>query len=323
MNSLQRARTVIDIEIEALLDLKKRLDSSFNQAVKLVTEAVKRHHKVIVIGVGKSGHIGDKIAATMTSTGAPAVVLNALNAMHGDLGVVAAGDVVIALSYSGETEELIRILPSIKREKVALIAMCGHAKSTLAANADVNLDVAIRREACPLNLAPTSSTTAMLALGDCLAMAVLDAQGFRKEDFARFHPGGTLGRNLLLKASDVMRPLAAVATLKTTARVAAALEEMIAKRCGATVVVNSSGRLAGIYTHGDFVRGYQKNRNIGGERLGGVMTKNPVSVRDGKLAVEVLKIFENHRIEDLIVLNQQNKPIGLIDVQDLTKLKLL
>jgi arabinose-5-phosphate isomerase len=323
VNSLQRARTVIDIEIEALLDLKKRLDSSFNQAVKLVTEAVKRHHKVIVIGVGKSGHIGDKIAATMTSTGAPAVVLNALNAMHGDLGVVAAGDVVIALSYSGETEELIRILPSIKREKVALIAMCGHAKSTLAANADVNLDVAIRREACPLNLAPTSSTTAMLALGDCLAMAVLDAQGFRKEDFARFHPGGTLGRNLLLKASDVMRPLAAVATLKTTARVAAALEEMIAKRCGATVVVNSSGRLAGIYTHGDFVRGYQKNRNIGGERLGGVMTKNPVSVRDGKLAVEVLKIFENHRIEDLIVLNQQNKPIGLIDVQDLTKLKLL
>jgi arabinose-5-phosphate isomerase len=323
VNSLQRARTVIDIEVEALLDLKKRLNSEFKQAVSLITEAVKRHNKVIVIGVGKSGHIGDKIAATLTSTGAPAVVLNALNAMHGDLGVVASGDVVIALSSSGETEELTRILPSIKREKVALIAMCGSAKSTLATNADVHLDVAIRREACPLNLAPTSSTTVMLVLGDCLAMAVLDAQGFKKEDFARFHPGGTLGKNLLLKANDVMRPLDQVAVLKTTEKVATCLKEMTAKRCGATVVVDKQGRLAGIYTHGDFVRGYQKNSRIGDERLGDVMTKNPVSVRDGKLAVEVLKIFEGHRIEDLIVLDKQNKPIGLIDVQDLTKLKLL
>ena len=250
----------------------------------------------------------------MTSTGAPAVVLNALNAMHGDLGVVASGDVVIALSYSGETEELTRILPCIKREKVSLIAMCGNPNSTLASNADVNLDVSIRREACPLNLAPTSSTTAMLVLG---------AQGFKKEDFARFHPGGTLGRNLLLKANDVMRPLTAVATLKTSAKVAAALKEMSAKRCGATVVVNQQGKLAGIYTHGDFVRGYQDNQNTGNQPLGEVMTKNPVSVRDGKLAVEVLKIFEGHRIKDLIVLDKQNKPIGLIDVQDLTKLKLL
>jgi arabinose-5-phosphate isomerase len=323
VNSLQRARKVIDIEVGALLDLRKRLNGEFGQAVKLITETVKRHHKVIVIGVGKSGHIGEKIAATMTSTGAPAVVLDALNAMHGDLGVVAAGDVIIALSYSGETEELTRILPYIKRQKVTLIAMCGNPKSTLAANADVYLDAAIRCEACPLNLAPTSSTTVMLVLGDCLAMAVLDAQGFKKEDFARFHPGGSLGRNLLLKASDVMRPLHQVAVLKTTAKVSACLKEMIAKRCGATVAVNRQGKLEGIYTHGDFVRGYQDNKNIGSELLGKVMTKKPVSVRDSKLAVEVLKIFESHRIEDLIVLDQQNKPIGLIDVQDLTKLKLL
>jgi len=323
VNSLQRARTVIDIEVEALLDLKKRLNGNFKQAVNLITEAVKRHNKVIVIGVGKSGHVGDKIAATLTSTGAPAVVPNALNAMHGDLGVVASGDVVIALSYSGETEELTRILPSIKREKVALIAVCGSAKSTLAVNADVHLDVSIRREACPLNLAPTSSTTVMLVLGDCLAMAVLDAQGFKKEDFARFHPGGTLGRNLLLKANDVMRPLDQVAVLKTTEKVSACLKEMTAKRCGATVVVDKQGKLAGIYTHGDFVRGYQKNSNIGNERLGDVMTRNPISVRDGKLAVEDLMGGTFTIIEDLIVSDKQNKPIGLIDVQDLTKLKLL
>ncbi|MDR2462975.1 MAG: KpsF/GutQ family sugar-phosphate isomerase [Verrucomicrobiales bacterium] len=323
MNSLQRARAVLDIEVEALLDLKKRLGGEFSQAVQLITEAVQRRHKIIVIGVGKSGHVGDKIAATLTSTGAPAVVLNALNAMHGDLGVVAAGDVVIALSYSGETEELTRILPSIKREKITLIAMSGNAKSTLATNADVHLSVSIRREACPLNLAPTSSTTAMLALGDCLAMAVLDAQGFKKEDFARFHPGGSLGRNLLLKATDVMRPLATVAALTVSDTVADALAEMNAKRCGATIVSDRRRKLAGIYTHGDFVRGYQNNSDIGGARLGDVMTRRPVTVSDRKLAVEVLRIFEEHRIKDLIVVSQQNQPIGLIDVQDLTKLKLL
>ncbi|MDR1305468.1 MAG: KpsF/GutQ family sugar-phosphate isomerase [Verrucomicrobiales bacterium] len=323
MNSLQRARTVIDIEVEALLDLKKRLRGEFRRAVGLITEAVKRHHKIIIVGVGKSGHIGDKIAATLTSTGAPAVVLNALNAMHGDLGVVAAGDVVIALSYSGETEELLRILPSIKREKVTLIAMCGNAKSTLAVNADVQLDTAVRREACPLNLAPTSSTTVMLALGDCLAMAVLDAQGFQKEDFARYHPGGSLGRNLLLKAADVMRPLTAVAALTVSDTVAAALAAMSARRCGATVVTDRRGRLAGIYTHGDFVRGYQRDKDTGSAKLGAVMTKRPVTVSADRLAVEVLRIFEEHRIKDLIVLERQNKPIGLIDVQDLTKLKLL
>jgi arabinose-5-phosphate isomerase len=323
MNALQRARTVIDIEVEALRDLKRRLGGEFAQAVKLITAAVQRRHKIIVIGVGKSGHIGDNIAATMTSTGAPAVVLNALNAMHGDLGVVAAGDVVIALSYSGETEELTRILPSIKREKVTLIAMSGNAASTLAVNADVHLDAAVRREACPLNLAPTSSTTAMLALGDCLAMAVLDAQGFNKEDFARYHPGGALGRNLLLKARDVMRPLSAVAALTVSDTVAAALAEMSAQRCGATIVTNRRRQLAGIYTHGDFVRGYQRDPNTGAAKLGAVMTRAPVTVSADKLAVEVLRLFEEHRIKDLIVVDKQNHPIGLIDVQDLTRLKLL
>ncbi|MDD5260758.1 MAG: KpsF/GutQ family sugar-phosphate isomerase [Methylacidiphilales bacterium] len=323
MNYLQRARLVIDIEVESLLSLKKRLDGDFNKAVELTVAALKHRNKVIVIGVGKSGHVGDKIAATLTSTGAPAVVLNALNAVHGDLGIVSKGDVVLALSYSGETEELLRILPAIKREGITLIALSGNPASTLAKNADVYLDVSVSREACPLNLAPTSSTTTMLVMGDCLAMAVLEAQGVNKDDFARFHPGGIIGRNLLLSVADVMRSLDKVSVLKNTDKVSACLQEMTAKRCGATVVVNSKGQLEGIYTHGDFVRSYQNNKDIGNMPLGKVMTQNPICVRVDKLAVEVLNIFENHRIEDLIVIDKKRKPVGLIDVQDLTRLKLL
>ena len=323
VNYLQRARRVIEIEIAALSKLKKRLNGDFNKSVALTVEALRRRNKIIVIGVGKSGHIGDKIAATLTSTGAPAIVLNALNAVHGDLGLVSKGDVVLALSYSGETEELIRILPALKREGITLIALSGNAQSTLAANADVFLDVTVDREACPLNLAPTSSTTTMLVLGDCLAMAILEARGFKKEDFARFHPGGTIGRNLLLEVADIMRPLDRVVLLKTSDKVNTCLTEMTAKRCGATIVVNRTGQLAGIYTHGDFVRSYQQNRDIGHRPLGEVMTCDPICVRSDKLAAEVLNIFENHRIEDLVVIDKKHKPVGLIDVQDLTKLKLL
>jgi arabinose-5-phosphate isomerase len=320
---LTQAKQVFDIEIESLRALKSRLNGDFSLAVDTILQTLQRKGKIIVVGVGKSGQIGEKIAATFTSTGTTAVVLNALNAFHGDLGLVSKGDVILALSYSGETEELLRILPSLKRNANKLIALTGQVKSTLAMNADVHLDISVQREACPLNLAPTSSTTAMLVLGDALAMVVLSARGFKKEDFARYHPGGSLGRNLLLKVQDVMRPAESVVISKVTHTVRQALADMTTKRCGAAMVVTATGQLAGIYTHGDFVRSFQTNKDIGDAKLRDVMIKNPVSVQIDKLAVEVLNIFEKHRIEDLVVLNRQKKPVGLIDVQDLTKLKLL
>ncbi len=323
MNYLSQAHKVFDIEIDSLRALKSRLDGDFSLAVDTILQTLQRKGKIIVVGVGKSGQVGEKIAATFTSTGATAVVLNALNAFHGDLGVVSKGDIVLALSYSGETEELLRILPNLKRSATKLIALTGQSKSTLASNADVHLDVSVKREACPLNLAPTSSTTSMLVLGDALAMVVLSARGFKKEDFAQFHPGGSLGRNLLLKVQDVMRSADSVVISRTTDTVGKALADMTAKRCGAAMVVNAKGQLAGIYTHGDFARSFQSNKDIGDARLRDVMIKNPISVQIDKLAVEVLNIFEKHRIEDLVVLNRQKKPVGLIDVQDLTKLKLL
>jgi arabinose-5-phosphate isomerase len=323
VNYLTQARKVFDLEIESLSALKSRLNGDFTLAVSFLLQALQRKGKIIVVGVGKSGHIGEKMAATFSSTGAPAVVLHALNALHGDMGIVAKGDILIALSYSGETEELLRLLPLVKRQGAKLIAFTGKMNSTLAKNADLSLDVSVKREACPLNLAPTSSTTCMLVLGDALAMALLNARGFKKEDFARYHPAGSLGRHLLLKVQDVMRPAHAVVISQSTDTVRQALAEMTSKRCGATMVVNRQGTLAGIYTHGDFARSFQSNKDIGDSLLQEVMTKKPIAVQIDKLAVEVLNIFEKHQIEDLIVLDLKNKPIGLIDVQDLTKLNLL
>jgi arabinose-5-phosphate isomerase len=323
VNYLTQARKVFDLEIESLSALKSRLNGDFTLAVSFLLQALQRKGKIIVVGVGKSGHIGEKMAATFSSTGAPAVVLHALNALHGDMGIVAKGDILIALSYSGETEELLRLLPLVKRQGAKLIAFTGKMNSTLAKNADLSLDVSVKREACPLNLAPTSSTTCMLVLGDALAMALLNARGFKKEDFARYHPAGSLGRHLLLKVQDVMRPAHAVVISQSTDTVRQALAEMTSKRCGAAMVVNRQGTLAGIYTHGDFARSFQSNKDIGDSLLQEVMTKKPIAVQIDKLAVEVLNIFEKHQIEDLIVLDLKNKPIGLIDVQDLTKLNLL
>src|SRR5256885_9043512 len=219
MDSLEKAARVLDLEIFELQRLRKRLDDNFSRAVEVIKETVDSRGKVVVVGVGKSGHIGAKIASTLTSTGSPAVVLDSSNALHGDLGMLADGDVVLALSASGETEELLRILPAIARFQVKIIAVCGDAKSTLAQNAHVFLDVNVQQEACPLNLAPTSSTTAMLALGDALAMVLLEARGFQKEDFAKFHPGGFIGRSLLMRVHQVMRPRDVMSLVPPTATV--------------------------------------------------------------------------------------------------------
>src|SRR5437899_9285697 len=215
MDSLEKAARILDIEIFELQRLRKRLDENFSRAVELIKETVDARGKVVVVGVGKSGHIGAKIASTLTSTGSPAVVLDSSNALHGDLGMIADGDVVLAFSASGETEEMLRILPAIARFQVRIIAVCGDPKSTLAQNAHLYLDVNVEQEACPLNLAPTSSTTVMLALGDALAMVLLEARGFNKEDFAKFHPGGTIGRSLLMRVHQIMLPRETMAIVST------------------------------------------------------------------------------------------------------------
>jgi arabinose-5-phosphate isomerase len=323
MDYLQKAARVLEIEILELQRLRDRLSENFAHAVELIKAAVDRRGKVVVIGVGKSGHIGGKIASTLTSTGSPAVVLDSLNALHGDLGMIADGDVIFALSVSGETEELLRILPAIARFQVKIIALCGDSNSTLAKNADVFLDISIEQEACPLNLAPTSSTTVMLALGDALAMVLLEARGFNKEDFAKFHPGGMIGRSLLLRVHQIMRPRDAMALVAPETTVREVLRVMTSVRAGAAVVAGEDRQLLGIFTHGDFVRYFQSDPKIGERLVADLMTLNPVSVHHDKLAVEVLKLLEQHRIDDLVVVDDHNVPVGIVDSQDLTRLKLL
>ncbi len=319
MEEIRKARRVLDIEIQALRQIHRKLGPSFPAAVRLLDEGLRKGRKIVVSGVGKSGNVGQKIAATLTSTGAPAVVLDLLNAIHGDIGVVAEGDVLVILSYSGETDELVRILPILTRLDVRIIAITGNPASTLGRHAHAVLDVKVTKEACPLNLAPTASTTAMLAMGDALAMVLLDVRGFKKEDFARAHPGGNLGKSLLLKVADVMRPASSLAVLPQTAKVREALRQWNLKRTGAVVAVDKKGKITGIFTHGDFVRRYEEDPRVGEAALSAVMTPKPITVRVDKLAVEVLNLFQKNRIDDLVVVDDTNRPVGLVDAQDITR----
>jgi arabinose-5-phosphate isomerase len=320
---LEKARRVFDIELRAAEAVRERIGEDFIRAVELIQTVVERRNKIVVIGVGKSGHIGEKLAATLTSTGSPAVVLNSLNALHGDLGVVADGDGVLALSYSGETDELVNILPALGRFDVKIIAMTGNAKSFLAVNSDVHLDVRVEREACPLNLAPTSSTTAMLVLGDALAMVLLEARGFNEEDFARFHPGGKLGRTLLFKVRQIMRGEERMARVSPETSVKQTLHTMAKARAGASIVCDETGTLLGIFTHGDFGRHFQREPQLLEKPVGDYMTRSPITIHAEKLAAEVLHILEHHSIDDLIVVDETNKPVGIVDTQDLARFKLL
>ena len=323
MDYLAKARRVFELELAEASRIAARLDARFGEAVELIRASVEARGKVVVVGVGKSGHIGEKIAATLTSTGSPAVVLHSLNALHGDLGMVADGDVVLALSASGETDELLNLLPALARFDVRIIAFTGNPRSSLAQHSDVVLDVSVEQEACPLNLAPTSSTTAMLVLGDALAMVLLEARGFTKEDFARFHPGGTLGRALLLKVRDIMRGADQMARVTPTMNVRAVLAEMSRCRAGAAVAVSEDGTLAGIFTHGDFARHFQTNAGLGDIPVGQFLTRSPITVGCERLAVEVLRILEHHRIDDLVVLDSAGHPVGVVDSQDLARFRLV
>ncbi len=320
---LVKAGRVLDIEISELDRLRQNLGGDFVAAVRLILEVTARGGKILVLGVGKSGHVGEKIAATLASTGCVSIVLNPLNALHGDLGVVADGDLVLALSYSGETDELVKILSVLKRFRVGIIGMTGVAGSMLGRLSDVTLDVAVEQEACPLNLAPTSSTTAMLALGDALAMVVLEARNFDREQFSRFHPEGNLGRVLLTKVTDVMRDRDRTTTVGAEEPILTVLRKMTEKRNGAAVVEDGRQRLGGIFTHGDFARFFSEHSNIATLPVSRFMTANPICVREQAMAVEALAILREHRVDELIVVDDENRVRGIIDVQDLARHRLV
>jgi arabinose-5-phosphate isomerase len=323
MSHLVRARDVFDVELSALKSVRAQLDDRFNQAVELIVNTLRQRGKIVVVGIGKSGNVGQKIAATFTSTGSTSVVLNSVDALHGDLGIVNDGDLILALSYSGESEELLNLLPALKRFSVRVIAVTGAPKSSLARYSDVVLNVKVPREACPFNLAPTASTTAMLVMGDAMAMAVLHARGFRQQDFAKHHPSGAIGRALLWQARDIMRTEARNAVAAQSLSVKEALLVMTRAKSGSVSVVNARGKLVGVFTDGDFRRHMAVGEQVLSQPLGKVMTRNPICIRDEALAMEALKIFNERDIDDLIVVNARKEPVGLIDSQDLPKLKIM
>ena len=321
MSHLKRAREVFDVELAAVKAVKGRLNATFNRAVELITYALSKRNKLVVVGVGKSGNIGRKIAATFTSTGAPAVLLDSVDALHGDLGILNDGDIVLALSYSGETDELIDLLPAMKRFSVRIVAITSAPKSTLGQHADVALNVKVPKEACPFNMAPTASTTASLVMGDALAMAVLDARGFKKSDFAQRHPSGAIGRALLLRVGDIMRSGSRNPIAHQTMPVRDALLIMGEAKSGSVSVVNKSGKLAGVFTDGDLRRHLAKDDAVLDQPLAKVMTRRPTTIREDALAADAIRIFNERSIDDLIVVNTRREPVGLVDSQDLPKLK--
>jgi len=319
-NTLQLARETLDIEAAALLLLKDRLDDSFVKAVNMVLAVQGR---VVVMGMGKSGHIGRKIAATLASTGTPAMFVHPGEASHGDLGMIKSVDVVMALSNSGESDELVAILPVLKRQGVPLIALTGGLNSSLARHADVVIDCSVSKEACPLNLAPTASTTAQLAMGDALAVALLDARGFKPEDFARSHPGGSLGRKLLTHVSDVMRQGDDVPQVRPDAGFTAMMREMSAKGLGATAVTQPNGQVVGVFTDGDLRRLIEKGVDLRGLKAHEVMHPNPRTIRHDALAVEAAEMMELHRITSILVVNAEGLLCGAINSNDLMRAKVI
>ncbi|AOI96969.1 MULTISPECIES: arabinose 5-phosphate isomerase KdsD [Burkholderia] len=318
--ALALARDVLDIEADAVRALRDQLDGDFVQAVALLLGCRGR---VVVSGIGKSGHIARKIAATLASTGTPAFFVHPAEASHGDLGMVTSDDVFIGISYSGESEELVAILPLVKRIGAKLIAITGRAESSLGTLADVNLNAAVSKEACPLNLAPTASTTAALALGDALAVAVLDARGFGSEDFARSHPGGALGRRLLTHVRDVMRSGDDIPRVGLDATLSDALFQITAKRLGMTAVVDTDGRVAGIFTDGDLRRVLARDGDFRTLPIVDVMTREPRTIGPDNLAVEAVELMERHRINQMLVVDADGALIGALNMHDLFSKKVI
>ena len=312
----QLGRAVIELEAEALSALVPRINEDFAHACRLVLACQGR---VVVTGMGKSGHIGSKIAATLASTGTPAFFVHPGEAQHGDLGMIQPQDVVIAISNSGETGEILTILPIIKRMGAKLISITGNPTSSLAQQADAHLDAGVAKEACPLNLAPTSSTTAALALGDALAVALLKTRNFTPEDFARSHPGGKLGRRLLLYVRDVMHSGTRIPLVPDSASLREALLEMTGKGLGMTGVLDSAGMLAGIYTDGDLRRTLNKGADVYNAKISDVMTRTPKTCRADQLAAEIVQLMEKHNISSLMVVDAENRVLGALNMGDLLR----
>jgi arabinose-5-phosphate isomerase len=318
--SLDLARKVLQIEADAVKALVDRIDESFLAAVELIHG---RKGRVVVSGMGKSGHIARKIASTMASTGTPAYFVHPAEASHGDLGMIEAGDVFIAISYSGGSEELVDIVPLVKRRGAKLIAITGNASSALARDADVHLDAAVAQEACPHNLAPTASTTAALALGDALAVALLDARGFTKDDFARSHPRGRLPRQALLHVSDVMRKGGELPVVAASAPLQDALREMTRGRIGMTAVRDAAGKVSGIFTDGDLRRALEKGADYARARVADLMTAGPRVVRADALAAEAVQIMEAHKVNQLLVVDAAGELVGALNMHDLFRAKVI
>ncbi|MFO1280276.1 MAG: KpsF/GutQ family sugar-phosphate isomerase [Burkholderiaceae bacterium] len=319
-NTLRLACEALDIEAEAVAGLKTRLNDGFARAVGMMLTVRGR---VVVMGMGKSGHIGRKIAATLASTGTPAMFVHPAEASHGDLGMIKSVDLVLAISNSGESDELTAILPVLKRQGVPLIAITGGNSSTLARHADVTIDSGVDREACPLNLAPTASTTAQLALGDALAVVLLDARGFKAEDFARSHPGGTLGRRLLTHVSDVMRRGEQLPRVLPSAPFTTLMREMSAKGLGAAAVVDADDRVLGIFTDGDLRRLVEKGTDLRQRTAGEVMHPKPLTLRDDALAAEAASLMELHRITSVLVVDAEDRLCGAVNSNDLMRAKVI
>jgi arabinose-5-phosphate isomerase len=315
-NYINLGKAVVEIEKQAIEALSAKINADFALACELLLACEGR---IVVIGMGKSGHIGKKIAATLASTGSPAFFVHPGEASHGDLGMITGKDVVIAISNSGETNEIISLLPVIKRLNVPLISITGKTDSTLANFADVNLDASVEQEACPMNLAPTASTTVTLVMGDALAVSLLDARGFTENDFALSHPGGSLGRKLLLKVEDVMHKGNDIPIVKNSTSVSDALLEMTNKRLGMTCVTSESGKLVGIYTDGDLRRTLANNLNLNQTLIAKVMTKGGKTIFSSQLAAEAIKIMEDNAINALVVVDENDSPIGALNMYDLLK----
>ncbi|MDD2752075.1 MAG: KpsF/GutQ family sugar-phosphate isomerase [Candidatus Omnitrophica bacterium] len=316
MNLIKRAREVLDIEAEAVKNLKTHLGKNFEQAIALL---LKTKGRVVVSGMGKTGIIAQKFSATLASTGTPSLFLHTAEAIHGDLGKVTADDLIIILSNSGSTDEMKQLLPLMKKIGAKIIALTGNPQSILAKYSDVVLDVSVKKEACPLGLAPTASTTATLAMADALAVCLLELKGFKEKDFAFFHPGGLLGKRLFLKVADIMRTGAQNAVVNEEQKISQVLVKITQSRSGSAAIIDKKGKLSGIFTDGDLRRHLEIDPDLSRRRVKEVMTKNPTTVGPEMLAVEALRILREKKIDELPVVDGANKPVGLLDVQDLLR----
>jgi len=320
---IERAREVIDIEIEGLLAIRNNLNGDFERLIALCMEKLDLGGKIVITGIGKSGYIGKKIAATLSSIGSPSVFMHPVEALHGDLGIMQENDVMLAFSYSGETDELLAIMSPARRIGIPIVAITSNPESRLAKLSDLCVVTKVPHEACPFNLAPTTSTTAQLAFGDAFALVLLQERRFTKEDYGRLHPGGAIGRAVTMLVGDIMRGEDRMALVTADILVKDALCRMTTNRCGAAIVIDADKHLVGVFTDGDFRRHIEKDVSVMSKRIGEVMTPNPFWVRKDQLAVDVLRGVEKRRINAIIVVDEQDRVCGLVDVQDLPSFKLM